>query len=107
MPHTFHETALAEGLVGRPPWSARVPPDPLFAPSSNTMPDAAGRPGGRPRAGAAAPPFLPVCGHGKGCGIRLAGVPFGSGGLVTRLERRLAGYPLGRAQLDKLPHNGT
>ena len=26
------------------------------------------------------------------------------GGLATRLERRLPGYPLGRAQLDKLPH---
>ena len=29
------------------------------------------------------------------------------GGLATRLERRLAGCPLGRAQLDKLPHKQT
>src|ERR1035437_3174122 len=29
------------------------------------------------------------------------------GGLVTRLGRRLPGYPPGRAQLDTLPHNGT
>src|ERR1017187_10158421 len=74
MPHTFHETAIAEGLVGRTPWSGcplgQVPLDPLFAPSSNTMPHAAGRPGGRPRTGASAPPFLPVCVHGKVCGIR-------------------------------------
>jgi hypothetical protein len=27
------------------------------------------------------------------------------GGLATRLKRRLPGYPLGRAQLAKLPHN--
>jgi hypothetical protein len=29
------------------------------------------------------------------------------GGLATRQERRLPGRPLGRAQLDKLPHNRT
>ena len=26
------------------------------------------------------------------------------GGLATRLERRLPGYPLGRAQINNLPH---
>src|ERR1039457_4311174 len=28
MPHTFHETAIAEGLVGRAPWAARGGPGP-------------------------------------------------------------------------------
>src|ERR1022692_3193580 len=37
----------------------------------------------------------------------LAGVPSGSGGLATRHLRRQTGYPLGRAQLAKLPHNGS
>ncbi len=42
----------------------------------------------------------------QGSSVGQAGrVPFGSGGLATRRMRRLAGYPLGRAQIGNLPHN--
>ena len=70
MPHTFHETAIAEGLVGRTPWSARVPrtrfSPPVATPCRTRQ---AGQGAGRGR-GASAPPFLPVCVHGKVCGIK-------------------------------------
>ena len=53
-----------------------------------------------------------VCGNSArtdpcgGCGAtRIPTATAACGGLLTRPERRLPGYPLGRARLDKLPHN--
>jgi len=44
-------------LVGRTPWSARVPLDPLFPRTDKLLPPQTSRPGGRLRTGGSAPPI--------------------------------------------------
>src|SRR2546422_1667899 len=49
MPFSFPETGNSALIVGRTPWSARVPLDPLFANKVSLIQPRTGRPGRRPR----------------------------------------------------------
>src|SRR6266516_4049329 len=64
MPHTFPTDGNAALIVGRTPWSARVPLDPLFAQSNQPHAVPRGRRGRRPVAVGTAvthcPPHRPV-----------------------------------------------
>ena len=52
-------------MVGRTPWSARVPPDPPFFRRIKCLPVQTSRPGGRLRTRGAAPPLVFALDGGK------------------------------------------
>jgi hypothetical protein len=60
----FSSSENSAKIVGRTPWSARVPLDPLFAARSISS-KREGRPGGRPRTGGPPHNFCRLFGFGK------------------------------------------
>ena len=65
MPLSFSASGILACVVGRTPWSARVPLDPLFSGRIKYLPASTSRPGGRLRTRGSAPPIMRAPGNGK------------------------------------------
>jgi hypothetical protein len=85
MPLSLAHIANPRTEWGRPPWSARVPPDPLCVRRIKCLPLAKSRPGGRLRTSASAPQSVRLPSVGK------TNPPFSPGFLARR------GPPVGQA----------
>ena len=118
---SFPGPANPADMVGRTPWSARVPLDPLFSRRIKRLPSSTSRPGGRLRTRGSAPPFVqaPDNGRTKWHWARLPGRPLGPSALMptlgydtlsrprTRVEKRSGTNPAAKGLFYDVPHDGA